>query len=546
MPTIRDQILNSYAENPYQRLILDELETLTGAKRPSVRRVLLELVKGGDLELVECVIDGNLYVTPPAVLAKLQPDITIETSTAPSSSTTVRDIPLGKLIEGDNPRRTSDAAALSDLAQSIGELGILQPLLVRPCGAAAAGGYSQYQVVAGHRRLHAARMAGLSTVPCVVRVLDAELARACAIVENLQRENLEPLDEADAVEQLPWTEAEIAARLGRTPKWVKGRLSIATSLHGSFRELLAVRRIGIGAAILLASLPHTRQQQLADTDLSPDALSYNKTPVSWDLARVRSIIAGRRVEYATWGHDDDTLGGRGACTACPVRTACQRELWGDSSVDEDLGRCLDPECWTEKLEAWCGRLRAAGMAMEGDRWPEHGVWLGSDRQPTGHEETWRQLVPEVEVVWHLGGTMPQTYLRNDDVREALADRPELAALVPEPYSSTGYSAAETESDKAVREDRKETITALRKWARTQSWDVLAPLVAATLAKGDSSADAKAAQKALVKHSLRNSGYGPVADKHWLEAAGLVEEEPAEAAGLVEEEPAEADEMEAAA
>lgn len=123
----------------------------------------------------------------------------------------------------EQPRKTFDEAALAELAESIKQHGVLQPLLVRPLPA---GGY---QLVAGERRWRASRMAGLSRVPVVIKELSDTETMEIAIIENLQREDLNPIEEAEGLQALidkcGYTQEEVAASVG------KSRPAIANSLR---------------------------------------------------------------------------------------------------------------------------------------------------------------------------------------------------------------------------------------------------------------------------------------------------------------------------
>ncbi len=133
-------------------------------------------------------------------------------------------LPLNDIIPNrEQPRKTFDEAALEELAESIRQHGVLQPLLVRPL---ASGGY---QLVAGERRWRAARLAKLTEVPVVVKELSDSEAMELAIIENLQREDLNPIEEAEGLQALAekcgYTQEEIAASVG------KSRPAIANSLR---------------------------------------------------------------------------------------------------------------------------------------------------------------------------------------------------------------------------------------------------------------------------------------------------------------------------
>ena len=112
-----------------------------------------------------------------------------------------RSLPVGRLQPGKyQPRTQMDPASLEELAASIRAQGLMQPILVRPVGDALGG--ERYEIVAGERRWRAAQMAGLSEVPTLVREIPDESALAMALIENIQRENLNPLEEAQGLQRL--------------------------------------------------------------------------------------------------------------------------------------------------------------------------------------------------------------------------------------------------------------------------------------------------------------------------------------------------------
>lgn len=137
---------------------------------------------------------------------------------------TENELPINEIIPNrDQPRKTFDEAALEELAESIKQHGVLQPLLVRPIPS---GGY---QLVAGERRWRACRMAGLNKVPVVIKELTDTETMEIAIIENLQREDLNPIEEAEGLQALidkcGYTQEEVATSVG------KSRPAIANSLR---------------------------------------------------------------------------------------------------------------------------------------------------------------------------------------------------------------------------------------------------------------------------------------------------------------------------
>lgn len=145
-------------------------------------------------------------------------------------------LPLSSLVSsGFNSRKTFPEAALAELAESIRKVGVLQPIVVRP-------DEEGYAIVCGERRYRAAALAGLETIPAIVREMDDSQALEAAIVENLQREDVDPMEEADGFRALiasgQYDERTLAERLGRTIAYVVGRLRLA-NLSATCREQLA-------------------------------------------------------------------------------------------------------------------------------------------------------------------------------------------------------------------------------------------------------------------------------------------------------------------
>ena len=140
--------------------------------------------------------------------------------------TTVREIPIADIDPNlSQPRKEFDKEALEQLADSIRQAGILQPILVMENG-------TRYRIIAGERRYRAARIAGLDTIPCIARNLTEEQQMEAALIENLQREDLNPIEEAQAIhslmQQCGYTQEETAKRLGKSRPAVANLLRLLT------------------------------------------------------------------------------------------------------------------------------------------------------------------------------------------------------------------------------------------------------------------------------------------------------------------------------
>ena len=169
----------------------------------------------------------------------------------------VRKVPIDAISRSEwQPRKTFEADALEELAESIRERGILQPLLVRPAG-------EGYQLIAGERRLRAAREAGLTDVPVIVMSATDSDAMQLAMIENLQRENLNVIEEAEGYRVLTdtfaMTQEDIAARVGRARASVANALRLL-SLPEEVRHLTAAGDLSAGHAKLLTGLNDAGQQ----------------------------------------------------------------------------------------------------------------------------------------------------------------------------------------------------------------------------------------------------------------------------------------------
>jgi ParB family chromosome partitioning protein len=159
------------------------------------------------------------------------------------------------------PRDHFDDAALESLAASIRELGVLQPVLVRPVAE------REYELVAGERRWRAARRAGLATIPAVVRRVDDRLSLEQALVENLQRQDLNPLEEAAALQQLiddfGLTHDDVAKRVSKSRAAVTNSLRLLT-LSPNLQRLVREGRLAAGhARALLGTSDKSYQESLA-------------------------------------------------------------------------------------------------------------------------------------------------------------------------------------------------------------------------------------------------------------------------------------------
>ncbi len=190
-------------------------------------------------------------------------------------------LPLDLLSRGRfQPRVDMRAESLQELADSIRAQGIVQPIVVRPVGTPAPGESQRYEIIAGERRWRAAQMAGLRDIPAVVRHVADEAAVAMALIENIQRENLNALEEAGAlhrlIEEFAFTQQEAADAVGRSRVAVANLLRLL-DLADEVKALLEGRQIEMGHARALLGLTQRRQQIEVAKVVASKSLSVRET-----------------------------------------------------------------------------------------------------------------------------------------------------------------------------------------------------------------------------------------------------------------------------
>ena len=189
-------------------------------------------------------------------------------------------LPLDVLQRGKyQPRTDMHPESLEDLAGSIKAQGVVQPIVVRPL-ARPPGASARYEIIAGERRWRAAQLAGLADIPAIVRHIPDEAAIAVALIENIQRENLNPLEEARALQRLisefDLTHAQAAEAVGRSRAGVSNLLRLL-ELPAEVCELIERRQIEMGHARALLGLAQRAEQRQAAAEVLAKGLSVRAT-----------------------------------------------------------------------------------------------------------------------------------------------------------------------------------------------------------------------------------------------------------------------------
>ncbi len=194
----------------------------------------------------------------------------------------VRTIPVDRIESNpQQPRMIFDADALHELSASIREHGVLQPILVRPLG------NNRYQLVAGERRWRASKEAGLATIPALVEELDDDTALEISIIENLQREDLSPLEEASMYDRMVrehgYSIRKLAEKLGKDKGYLENRLRLADAPE-EIRELVSVRKDTLSHAYELMKVTDEKKRRRLAARVASGELS---------LVKLREKIDGR-------------------------------------------------------------------------------------------------------------------------------------------------------------------------------------------------------------------------------------------------------------
>lgn len=303
----------------------------------------------------------------------------------------IREIAVGKIH--DSPYQTrKDRGDLEGLAASLRQHGLMNPVTVRALG-------NGYELIAGHRRVAAARLALLpSVLATVVECGDRTAAEMC-VAENMQRQDLSPLEEAAGVDALiatNHTPQDVADRLGRTRQWVARRrrlLSLTEAAKDAYADMeSAFSRLPVEALEMIAALPDAAQDEIV--------AMYEDKRIAPTAAAVRAYIDAHVMRDLKRACFDTS-----ACEKCQARTGCQPDLF-DGGETCELGRCLNPECFRAKREA---KIKAAAAEIRHDN---PGVKIISEdygvRELTGAEWIWahtkcKKSDPGAVQAWEIKG-----------------------------------------------------------------------------------------------------------------------------------------------
>ena len=240
----------------------------------------------------------------------------------------VQELSIGRIIPDPmQPRKSFNEEALKQLSESIEEHGVLQPITVRKSG-------KDYIIVMGERRYRASKLAKKKTIPSIVREYDNNDVLEIQIIENLQRQDVEPTEEAEAVVFLSekYSPREISKRLGRTENFVRQRLKLAGLIEG-FKTFVRNGEMTISLGVGVALFEPEVQQMMLET-----------MGESFNTHQINQMIKNQTydLEKAPFDVIDEKLITKvGACTTCPFNAINQGNLFGDGKMVCTKSACYE-------------------------------------------------------------------------------------------------------------------------------------------------------------------------------------------------------------
>jgi ParB/RepB/Spo0J family partition protein len=266
-------------------------------------------------------------------------------------------IPLACVIPSKtNPRKHFNDVGLEELASSIKQHGVAQPILVRPLPTTE-DMIDCVEIVAGERRYRASKLAGLESIPAIVRELTDVQALEIQVIENLQREDVHPIEEAEGYDQLMklhgYTSDQLAEKVGKSRSYIYGRLKFC-ALAPAARDAFFDGKLSASTALLIARIPVESLQAHATEELANDGdpLSYR---AAFEHIQERYMLKLDRARFPI--ADAKLVKAAGDCDACPKRTGNQPMIFKDVSADI----CTDPNCFASKSRAHDDKTLAAAQ-----------------------------------------------------------------------------------------------------------------------------------------------------------------------------------------
>ena len=245
-----------------------------------------------------------------------------------SSVHQIQNLSIGNIKpDPEQPRKTFNEDALKQLSESIEKHGVLQPITVRQLN-------DHYVIVMGERRYRASNLAGKKTIPCIVRTYKNNDVLEVQIIENLQRQDVEPTEEAEAIAYLSekYAPTEIAKRLGRTDNFIRQRLKLA-GLIGGFKHFVRNGEMTISLGVGVALFEPEEQLMMLETmgeDFNAHQINRMIKDQTYDLEKASFDVADKKLVPKA-----------GSCVECPFNAANQGNLFGEGQMVCTKAACYE-------------------------------------------------------------------------------------------------------------------------------------------------------------------------------------------------------------
>lgn len=273
-----------------------------------------------------------------------------------------------------NPRKTFDDASMAELTENVRHHGVLQPILTRLWPVAQpypAGDMPLYEIVAGERRYRAAKAAGQTLIPMLVRDLTDKEVLEIQVIENLQRKDLHPLEEADGyhlmMEKHGYRAEDLAEKIGKSRSYIFGRLKLL-DLDPESRRLFQFGKLNASTALLVARIPSEKLRAKAINEITGGVYGGGEMSVRKASEHIQHNYMLKLAEAPFPRGDSDLVALAGRCFDCVKRTGNNPDIFEDvKSADV----CTDPECYKEKSAAHSKReaekaIAAGATVITGD------------------------------------------------------------------------------------------------------------------------------------------------------------------------------------
>jgi ParB family chromosome partitioning protein len=269
----------------------------------------------------------------------------------------VRRIPLKEIVpSSNNPRKTFNADELNELAESIKENGLLQPITVRPVKPEnGSDEFAKYEIVCGERRYRATQLTGAEEIDCIIKELDDKQALTAMIFENMQRKDVDPMEEANAIDRLVnefgVDVQQVAKMLGKSETFVRSRLRLNTTID-EFVDLMQNGPLVLTHLLEISKLPQEQQKVLYETNFTPECIARwkYKFPNIPQLKEMIDADVMMKLDKAVFSLVDETFedaeGVINPCAKCPLNTQNDPANAGDVTAP----RCMKRSCFLCKTK----------------------------------------------------------------------------------------------------------------------------------------------------------------------------------------------------